>query len=166
MESRAAATMREDSTSQGKTIAGVRGEATEASDTLSSNNDRSHPEDDVSPGVARIAAISHNMTRADRIGVFIGVFLIAYAYGLDGTIRSTYQVSQPTVFQILSISKLTLPDNSPSRLRQPLAHLNHQRRPHRHRSRSATHSSQNRRRLRPPRTRLRLGRFLRGWNHH
>lgn len=85
--------MREESDSNGKTIAGVRGETTETNDALSDSSGRTRPEeDDVSPGVARIAAINRNMTRADRIGVFIGVFLIAYAYGLDGTIRSTYQV--------------------------------------------------------------------------
>lgn len=47
---------------------------------------------DKSPGIARIEAINRNLTLADRIGLFIGVFLIAYAYGLDGTIRGTYQV--------------------------------------------------------------------------
>ena len=45
-----------------------------------------------SPGVQRIEAISKHFTLTDRIFVFIGVFLIAYAYGLDGIIRYTYQV--------------------------------------------------------------------------
>jgi hypothetical protein len=45
-----------------------------------------------SPGVQRIEAISAHFTFTDRIFVFIGVFLIAYAYGLDGIIRYTYQV--------------------------------------------------------------------------
>lgn len=50
-------------------------------------------ENTTSPGVARIEAIRRNITLGDRIALFIGVFLIAYAYGLDGQIRNTYQVS-------------------------------------------------------------------------
>jgi SIT family siderophore-iron:H+ symporter-like MFS transporter len=46
---------------------------------------------DKSPGVARIEAISDVLTRTDRIFLFFGVFLIAYAYGLDGTVRYAYQ---------------------------------------------------------------------------
>lgn len=46
-----------------------------------------------SPGVARIEAINAHMTLFDRIVIGLGVFLIAYAYGLDGTVRYTYQVS-------------------------------------------------------------------------
>lgn len=76
-----------------KTTAVVRGSPSEVTDTPSnSSSDVAPVEDDLSPGVARIAAINRNLTRGDRIAVFIGVFLIAYAYGLDGTIRSTYQV--------------------------------------------------------------------------
>ena len=45
-----------------------------------------------SPGVRRIEAISTQFTTADRVFVFIGIFLIAYAYGLDGSVRYTYQV--------------------------------------------------------------------------
>ncbi|ORY57519.1 major facilitator superfamily domain-containing protein [Pseudomassariella vexata] len=49
------------------------------------------PVGDKSPGVLRMEALSSVMTRADRIFIFIGVFLVAYAYGLDGTLRYTYQ---------------------------------------------------------------------------
>ncbi len=45
-----------------------------------------------SPGVQRIEAISAHFTLTNRIFVFFGVFLIAYAYGLDGITRFTYQV--------------------------------------------------------------------------
>ncbi|KAF5496474.1 Siderophore iron transporter 1 [Colletotrichum fructicola] len=31
------------------------------------------------------------MTRVDRVFIFFGVFLVAYAYGLDGTLRYAYQ---------------------------------------------------------------------------
>ncbi|CAM1503173.1 Fc.00g079490.m01.CDS01 [Cosmosporella sp. VM-42] len=44
-----------------------------------------------SPGVQRIEAIASTITFTDRIFIFFGVFLVAYAYGLDGTLRYTYQ---------------------------------------------------------------------------
>ncbi|KAJ4367044.1 ferrioxamine B transporter [Neocucurbitaria cava] len=44
-----------------------------------------------SPGVIRIEAIAEHMTLVNRIFIFFGVFLIAYAYGLDGTVRYAYQ---------------------------------------------------------------------------
>ncbi|KAJ6016329.1 hypothetical protein N7540_010920 [Penicillium herquei] len=44
-----------------------------------------------SPGVARIEAINASLTRNDRIMMFLGVFLVGYAYGLDSQVRSTYQ---------------------------------------------------------------------------
>lgn len=49
--------------------------------------------DDKSPGVARIEAIGEVLTLTDRIFLFIGVFLVAYAYGLDGTVRYTFQTT-------------------------------------------------------------------------
>jgi hypothetical protein len=45
-----------------------------------------------SPGVERMEAIAAHITIYDKVGIFIGVFLIAYAYGLDGTLRYAYQV--------------------------------------------------------------------------
>lgn len=44
-----------------------------------------------SPGVARIEAIQQQLTTVDRVWLFLGVFIIAYAYGLDGQTRYTYQ---------------------------------------------------------------------------
>ncbi|KAI5900777.1 MFS general substrate transporter [Schizophyllum commune H4-8] len=44
-----------------------------------------------SPGVQRIEAISATFTKWTKVFLFVGVFLIAYAYGLDGTVRYTYQ---------------------------------------------------------------------------
>ncbi|RMD42815.1 hypothetical protein DV735_g2328, partial [Chaetothyriales sp. CBS 134920] len=44
-----------------------------------------------SPGVARIEAISSVTTKLDKIFIFFGVFLVAYVYGLDGTLRYVYQ---------------------------------------------------------------------------
>jgi MFS transporter, SIT family, siderophore-iron:H+ symporter len=46
-----------------------------------------------SPGVLRIEAASTQMTLTNRVWIFLGVFLIAYAYGLDGTTRYTYQTN-------------------------------------------------------------------------
>lgn len=45
-----------------------------------------------SPGVKRMEVVAAHLTFVNRIFVFLSVFLIAYAYSLDGTIRYTYQV--------------------------------------------------------------------------
>ncbi|KAJ9157630.1 Major facilitator superfamily domain-containing protein [Pleurostoma richardsiae] len=55
-------------------------------------------EADKSPGVARIEALSAVITRTDRVFIFLGVFLIAYVYGLDGTLRGTYQPNATASF--------------------------------------------------------------------
>lgn len=57
-----------------------------------------------SPGVVRIEAINAHLTSFDRWFLGIGVFLIAYAYGLDGTVRYTYQVITEDLFAILQIT--------------------------------------------------------------
>lgn len=44
-----------------------------------------------SPGVARIEALNAHTSLANRCCIFFSLFLIAYAYGLDGTLRYTYQ---------------------------------------------------------------------------
>lgn len=49
-----------------------------------------------SAGVRRIEAINEQLTRVDRWIVFFSVFVVSYAYGLDGTVRYTYQVSSGT----------------------------------------------------------------------
>ncbi|TPX08015.1 uncharacterized protein E0L32_010346 [Thyridium curvatum] len=46
---------------------------------------------DKSPGVARIEAISAQLTQRERIALFFGIFLVGYAYGLDSQVRSAYQ---------------------------------------------------------------------------
>lgn len=51
-----------------------------------------------SPGVQRAEAISQHFRQGDRVLFFIGLFLVAYAYGLDGTLRVTYQVRFATSF--------------------------------------------------------------------
>jgi SIT family siderophore-iron:H+ symporter-like MFS transporter len=49
--------------------------------------------DSRSPGVRRIEAISTSFTVVSMTFLFAGVFLVSYAYGLDGQTRSVYQVS-------------------------------------------------------------------------
>ncbi|OQE19760.1 hypothetical protein PENFLA_c018G02377 [Penicillium flavigenum] len=44
-----------------------------------------------SPGVRRIEIITSYFRFWDRVFLFLAVFLIAYVYGLDGTVRYTYQ---------------------------------------------------------------------------
>ncbi|EAW19657.1 putative siderochrome-iron transporter Sit1 [Aspergillus fischeri NRRL 181] len=56
-----------------------------------------------SPGVRRIEVISSQFNLAHRIVFFFGVFLIAYVYGLDGTIRYTYQPLATAEYQSHSL---------------------------------------------------------------
>jgi SIT family siderophore-iron:H+ symporter-like MFS transporter len=63
---------------------------------MASDNDlpphsSSASKDDKSPGVRRAEAIAAVLTTWDRVFIFFGVFLIAFAYGLDGTLRYAYQ---------------------------------------------------------------------------
>ncbi|KAL5627693.1 hypothetical protein BROUX41_003846 [Berkeleyomyces rouxiae] len=51
-----------------------------------------------SSGVKRIEALSSALTLTDRIALYFGVFLVAYAYGLDGTLRYTYQTYATSSF--------------------------------------------------------------------
>lgn len=56
-----------------------------------------------SPGVARIEAVSDHLTLTNRVFLFIGVFLIAYAYGLDGQTRYTYQAYATSSYALHSL---------------------------------------------------------------
>ncbi|KAF2748841.1 siderochrome-iron transporter-like protein Sit1 [Sporormia fimetaria CBS 119925] len=51
-----------------------------------------------SPGVARIEVISSFTTFWNRVAIFLSVFLIAYAYGLDGTLRYAFQPTATSSF--------------------------------------------------------------------
>nr|XP_018259907.1 MFS transporter, SIT family, siderophore-iron:H+ symporter [Kwoniella dejecticola CBS 10117]OBR82065.1 MFS transporter, SIT family, siderophore-iron:H+ symporter [Kwoniella dejecticola CBS 10117] len=48
---------------------------------------------DKSPGVRRIEAIATCFTTWHKWVLFLSVFLVAYSYGLDGTVRYTYQAT-------------------------------------------------------------------------
>lgn len=61
---------------------------TDAGDVHDPHDDMEHLK---SPGVARVEVLSAGITLTDRICIFTGVFLLAYAYGLDGTLRYAYQ---------------------------------------------------------------------------
>jgi SIT family siderophore-iron:H+ symporter-like MFS transporter len=52
-----------------------------------------------SPGVARIRALNAHTSFTNRCFIFFGIFLVAYAYGLDGTLRYTYQPYATAGFQ-------------------------------------------------------------------
>ncbi|MBE3047020.1 hypothetical protein IMZ48_31740, partial [Candidatus Bathyarchaeota archaeon] len=55
-------------------------------------------EDEKSAGVRRIEAIASVITPYDRVAIFFGIFLVAYAYGLDGTLRWAYQPTATASF--------------------------------------------------------------------
>ncbi|KAK4465403.1 putative siderophore iron transporter 1 [Cladorrhinum samala] len=46
---------------------------------------------DKSPGVRRAEALAAVLTRTDYICIFAGIFIVAFAYGLDGMLRYAYQ---------------------------------------------------------------------------
>lgn len=52
-----------------------------------------------SPGVARIEALNAHTSLVNRCFIFLGLFIVAYAYGLDGTLRGTYQPYATAGFQ-------------------------------------------------------------------
>ncbi|KAK2732607.1 siderophore iron transporter 1 [Colletotrichum kahawae] len=56
-----------------------------------------------SPGVVRIEALTQAMTRVDRVFIFFGVFLVAYGYGLDGTLRYAYQPTATSSYSTHSL---------------------------------------------------------------
>lgn len=45
------------------------------------------------PGVLRAEVLRNHLTLKDRIYIFVSLFLLAYVYTLDGTLRSVFQVS-------------------------------------------------------------------------
>ncbi|KAE8452619.1 hypothetical protein EG329_013878 [Mollisiaceae sp. DMI_Dod_QoI] len=46
---------------------------------------------DTSPGVRRAKILADNLSPLDRIIIFVCLFLVAYVFGLDGTLRYVYQ---------------------------------------------------------------------------
>ncbi|CED82708.1 Predicted transporter (major facilitator superfamily) [Phaffia rhodozyma] len=58
---------------------------------------------DASPGVRRIAAISEEIDTKLRTIMFVRIFLVAYAYGIDGTTRATFQAFATASYSNLSL---------------------------------------------------------------
>ncbi|KAM0262179.1 hypothetical protein ACHAQJ_001924 [Trichoderma viride] len=53
-------------------------------------------------GVARIEAISAQLSSTERFWIFSGIFLIGYAYGLESQVRSTYMPYATSSFSLHS----------------------------------------------------------------
>ncbi|KAF5010748.1 hypothetical protein FDECE_3103 [Fusarium decemcellulare] len=56
----------------------------------------------LSAGVARMEVVSKNITTAHRVWLFVGIFLIGYAYGLESQVRSAYQPYATSSFNLHS----------------------------------------------------------------
>ncbi|CAM1508843.1 Fc.00g025820.m01.CDS01 [Cosmosporella sp. VM-42] len=57
-----------------------------------------------SPGVARMNAISSQLTAMERVSLFLGIFIVGYAYGLESQVRSAYQPYATSSFSLHSYS--------------------------------------------------------------
>ncbi|KAK5991536.1 Siderophore iron transporter 1 [Cladobotryum mycophilum] len=66
-----------------------------------------HPTEDEtkmkSPGIVRMEALTASMTLVDRIFLYFSIFLVAYAYNLDGIMRIAYQPFATAAFQSHSL---------------------------------------------------------------
>ncbi|KAF6822537.1 siderophore iron transporter 1 [Colletotrichum plurivorum] len=67
------------------------------------NHDSHHIMGEKSPGVVRVEALSAAITTVDRVFIFFGVFLVAYCYGLDGTLRYAYQPTATSSYSTHSL---------------------------------------------------------------
>jgi len=74
-----------------------------------------------SPGVARIEALNAHTSIINRCFIFFGIFLVAYAYGLDGTLRNTYKPYATAGFEKHS-TLATISTEYPSPVRHPHPH--------------------------------------------
>lgn len=55
-----------------------------------------------SAGVARMAAVSSRVTPTQRVTLFVSIFIVGYAYGLESQVRSTYQPYATASFNLHS----------------------------------------------------------------
>lgn len=53
-------------------------------------------------GASRMDAVSSQISTGERISLFIGIFLVGYAYGLEGQVRSAYQPYATSSFNLHS----------------------------------------------------------------
>ncbi|KAM0425444.1 hypothetical protein ACHAPT_009233 [Fusarium lateritium] len=56
----------------------------------------------LSAGVARMAVVSKHLTIAHRVWLFVGIFVVGYAYGLESQVRSAYQPYATSSFSLHS----------------------------------------------------------------
>lgn len=64
---------------------------------------------EVSPGVVRARILADNLTFWERVIIFVCLFLLAYVYGLDGTLRYVYQVRNHLLTYTLFAKKVNKP---------------------------------------------------------
>jgi SIT family siderophore-iron:H+ symporter-like MFS transporter len=69
------------------------------SDPLPTENESNHVPDDQSPGVVRIENLTAHLTRPTRVSIFLSLFLVGYAFGLDAFLRSVYQTYATASYQ-------------------------------------------------------------------
>lgn len=55
-----------------------------------------------SSGVARMTFISQHLTSNDRLWLFVSIFIVGYAYGLESQVRTTYQPYATSSFNLHS----------------------------------------------------------------
>ncbi|EJD06330.1 MFS general substrate transporter [Fomitiporia mediterranea MF3/22] len=56
-----------------------------------------------SPGVRRIEAISNAFNYPLKLALFLGIFLLSYIYGLDGSVRYTFQTTATNSYSTLPL---------------------------------------------------------------
>jgi SIT family siderophore-iron:H+ symporter-like MFS transporter len=70
--------------------------------SISSGERQSQKPPEESSGVARMTFISQHLTKADRLWLFLAIFIVGYAYGLESQVRSTYQPYATSSFNLHS----------------------------------------------------------------
>ncbi|KAF5664491.1 mfs sit siderophore-iron:h+ symporter [Fusarium heterosporum] len=78
------------------------GAAGSSSDAFPQNVSRPPNTKRLSAGVARMAVVSRNLTTAHRVWLFVGIFLVGYAYGLESQTRLAYQSYATSSFDLHS----------------------------------------------------------------
>ncbi|KAJ4258779.1 ferrioxamine B transporter [Fusarium torreyae] len=76
--------------------------AQNASPSVSDTPHRPENPKRLSAGVARMVVVSRNLTTAHRVWLFVGIFLVGYAYGLESQVRLAYQTYATSSFNLHS----------------------------------------------------------------
>jgi SIT family siderophore-iron:H+ symporter-like MFS transporter len=83
-------------------LLGVAGPSSDVFPQNSSTSVRPPNAKRLSAGVARMAVVSQNLTTAHRVWLFVGIFLVGYAYGLESQVRLAYQSYATSSFDLHS----------------------------------------------------------------